>query len=391
VVWSEIFPWLIIFRTFRIAISFRMLIFGAVGMMAMLFGSYAIRWCFSGETAAENRSAAAFAEEIQETDWYAYVFGYDFNVGWVAPEGERGVGVLPPQPHRFSKNVPQVHTVWTHFGLPFELSRWSSCRFRDFLCCIAVGVWIVFVWGFFGTTLSRASAVYLINGGRMSFREMVCFGLSKWRAGFAAPLLPLLGMLLLALPILLLGLLLRLSFLAWVGAIAWPIALLAGFVITILLLGLIFGWPLMLSAIAVEDSDSFDSLSRTYAYIYQKPLHYLFYVVMALFFGTLCWYGVLYFANLMLEVTQWVGNWIVLGTDIGKTSEVIRTWEAIFRLLVLGFSATYFWSAITSIYLLLRRNVDAVEMDQITMRNESPLRTLPKIVTDDQGAPAVEG
>ena len=47
----------------------------------------------------------------------------------------------------------------------------------------------------------------------------------------------------------------------------------------LLLLGLAFGWPLMWATISTEGTDSFDALSRSYAYVFQRPLRYLFYVV----------------------------------------------------------------------------------------------------------------
>jgi len=38
-------------------------------------------------------------------------------------------------------------------------------------------------------------------------------------------------------------------------------------------------------------NDSFDALSRSYAYVFQRPLHYLFYALVAAVFGALagCW------------------------------------------------------------------------------------------------------
>ena len=161
------------------------------------------------------------------------------------------------------------------------------------------------------------------------------------------------------------------------------------------MLGLIFGWPLMISAIATEGSDSFDALSRTYAYIYQRPLHYLFYVCLAILFGMLGWFFLVFFANFALETTQWIANWVVLGANgesaaLRGSFAVIRCWNVIFKLLIMGFSATYFWTAAVAIYLLLRRDTDAVELDEVYIPSEATPRGLPKIVTDEQGAPAVE-
>lgn len=393
VVWTEVFPWLIIFRTFRIAISFRLLVLGMVGMMAMLFGAYFIGWGFSGDTVKEGRSASTGAGVIQETNWFSHVFGYDSNVGWMIQKDKEGVQVVQNKFDRIDKKHPEITAIWQHFLLPFELASLSRYWLQNLGYCVTIGLWTVLVWGFFGTAIARSAAVQLVSGGRLSFREMFSFSLTKWRASFAAPLLPFIGMALLAIPILLLSLILRLGILAWLGAIAWPIALIAGIMIATLMLGLIFGWPLMISAIAVEGSDCFDALSRTYAYVYQRPLPYLFYGGVAFLFGTLGWFFLVFFVELVTEVTQWIANWVVLDGNYSMADEgpfqIIRAWVVMFKLLVLGFSATYFWSASVAIYLLLRRDTDAVELDEIYNQSEAIPRGLPKIVTDPQGAPVV--
>ena len=73
------------------------------------------------------------------------------------------------------------------------------------------------------------------------------------------------------------------------GGLLWPLALVAGLLMTLLLLGLLFGWPLMWATISAEGTDSFDALSRSYAYVFQRPLHYLFYIMVAAVIGWLGW------------------------------------------------------------------------------------------------------
>ena len=46
-----------------------------------------------------------------------------------------------------------------------------------------------------------------------------------------------------------------------------------------LAVGLAAGWPLMWPTISSEGTDAFDALSRSYAYVYQRPLAYLLYAV----------------------------------------------------------------------------------------------------------------
>ena len=47
VAWSEICPWLSIFRTFRLAIGFRALLMGAVAILITVIGWSLMGWMFS--------------------------------------------------------------------------------------------------------------------------------------------------------------------------------------------------------------------------------------------------------------------------------------------------------------------------------------------------------
>ena len=49
---------------------------------------------------------------------------------------------------------------------------------------------------------------------------------------------------------------------------------------------------------------------------------------------------------------------------------LVAFWLGLVFLLILGFSYSYFWSASTIIYMLLRRNVDAAEMDEVYLEED---------------------
>jgi len=93
------------------------------------------------------------------------------------------------------------------------------------------------------------------------------------------------------------------------GGILWPLVLLAGFVMAVLLLGLLFGWPLMWAAISAEGTDAFDALSRSYAYVFQRPLNYLFYAFVAGVIGWLGWLFVENFAAAIIWMAYWAAGW----------------------------------------------------------------------------------
>ena len=59
--------------------------------------------------------------------------------------------------------------------------------------------------------------------------------------------------------------------------------MLAGLAMSLILLGLAVGWPLMLASIAIEDADAFDAFSRVYNYLFARPWYALFLTLLTLF------------------------------------------------------------------------------------------------------------
>src|SRR5262249_37373405 len=49
---------------------------------------------------------------------------------------------------------------------------------------------------------------------------------------------------------------------------------------------------------------------------------------------------------------------------------MVAFWLGLFFLLILGFGYSYFWTASTIIYLLLRRNVEAAELDEVYLEED---------------------
>ena len=190
------------------------------------------------------------------------------------------------------------------------------------------------------------------------------------------------------------------------GGFLWPLALVAGAFMAMLLVGLLFGWPLMWATISAEGTDSFDALSRTYAYLFQRPLHYLFYAVVAGFLGWLGWLLVENFAAGVVWMAYWAAGWgsgdaqiqaIMSGSDslagAGFAGAVlVRFFAGCVKLLAVGYLFSYFWTAAVAIYFLLRRDVDATETDEVFLDADASEQTfgLPPVTTDKAGAPVAE-
>jgi hypothetical protein len=209
--------------------------------------------------------------------------------------------------------------------------------------------------------------------------------------------MPVGGVLLATIPVFVLGLIMRALGL-WVGIFVWPLVLAAGLLMALLLAGLLFGWPLMWATISAEGTDSFDALSRSYAYTFQRPLHYLFYAAVAALIGWLGWLVVQNFAAGVIWMGYWAAGWgcssnqveRMLGEGKGISVGFIHFWAGCVKLLAVGYLFSYFWTAAAAIYLLLRRDVDATEMDEVFLDADADEESfgLPTIATDEAGAPA---
>jgi hypothetical protein len=179
-----------------------------------------------------------------------------------------------------------------------------------------------------------------------------------------------------------------------------------------LLVGLMFGWPLMWPTISTESTDSFDALSRSFSYVYQRPLQYLFYAVVAVFLGALGWLFVAWFGQGVIHTTVWATHWTsdnlemekilaapglpadeqaqLLPSSMARTgARLIAFWHGCVRLVALGFVFSYFWNAATCIYFLLRRDVDGFELDEVELEGDRPVHGLPPLKSDAAGVPTV--
>jgi len=182
------------------------------------------------------------------------------------------------------------------------------------------------------------------------------------------------------------------------------------------LVGLAFGWPLMWGAVATEVSDCFDAVARAYRYVYQRPLQYLFYALVAAAIGAMGWLVVSNFAAGTIAVTSWAVDWgansgrwsgdpaagarqvdVLLRSagDVGVLasagSGLMAFWIGCVKVFAVGFLSSYFWTASTCIYLLLRRDADATELDEVALDDADEIDDdLPAIRTDPTGAPVVD-
>ena len=72
----------------------------------------------------------------------------------------------------------------------------------------------------------------------------------------------------------------------------------------------------------------------------------------------------------------------------GRT--IIGLWNSLFRTLAAAFIYGLFWCMASSVYLLLRKEVDETEMDEIYIVDEKRTYELPPLKSDENGIPQVQ-
>ncbi|MBX9677398.1 MAG: hypothetical protein K2X38_01455 [Gemmataceae bacterium] len=302
----------------------------------------------------------------------------------------------------------------------------QASGFRNRTYLILVTLWALAVWGFFGGAISRIAVVQAARNEKAPLTEALAFVRQRFISYFSAPVMPLVLVLVVILLLAIFGTVV--GWIPWVGEILfagllWPLVIIAGLVMAVVLVGLI-GWPLMNPTISAEGSDSFDALSRSYSYVFQKPWHYLWYSVVSLLYGA----ALVFFVGFMGSLIVYLGSlgfsqapglvseeakndrspaylfqyaptsfgWrdlllhenphatlqgdghYHLSEDYIKNMSIpnyiggflVSAWIWLVFMLVLGFGYSYFWTASSIIYLLMRNRVDETDTDEVYLDDE---------------------
>ncbi|MCE9608403.1 MAG: hypothetical protein K8U03_26265 [Planctomycetia bacterium] len=389
IAWGHFVRWFVKGRVFRLAIQARTLTLASAGVLLTIFGWWLIAQVFSHTSDAELQRRLP---HYTSCPWTADGFRSSFGLFQFGDIDSPDMGAKP----RDATTDP-----WERLSAPvFQLFALSQ-SFVGALFLTSCVVWSAAVWGLFGGAITRSALLQLTREEPASLGSVLRHAGKRWPSYFAAPLLPLGGVCLVTLVLLLLGLLMRASLLF--AGLAWPLALIGGIVMAVLMTGLSVGWPLMHATISAEGSDSFDALSRSYSYVYQRPLHYLFYVVAATILGSLGLILVNFFAAAVETLTAWSVSWgsgnALMHDALAKTpgySQVDRWgmsllgfWQGGVRLIVIGYAFGFFWTAISAIYLLLRHDADGAELSELYQDESPEAFGLPPLEKDAAGVPVV--
>lgn len=310
-------------------------------------------------------------------------------------------------------------TLWDFGARQFHTALYAifaldvSSVVRSVVNCIEALIWafryhviysiiffaiVVVVRALAAGAICRIAAMQFARGERPRLVEAVRFGIRKFTAVLAAPVTPIAVIVVIGLFIVGLGLAGNIPFVGeLLTGLFLPLALIAGFFITVVLIGTVAGLNLMAPAIAYEDSDCFDAVSRSFSYVYAKPWRMGFYTVVAVLYGAICYIFVRFFAFLLLWGVYRFLEVGFLGENLklheiwpepafgefagaaGAAPEtgslwlgalLIRLWVLVIVGVMVSFLISFYFSAHTVIYALIRNRVDHTPLDEIYLCSE---------------------
>lgn len=418
--WRETFPFTHLFRAFRVAVHPSKIVLALLLLGCLWCGGLVLDaiWAHNSEvtiaqlddlTTSSGAMTPYRAAALRAIDSGLLPPGDGFISRYRA-EALRQAGnpdnVRFPIFHTFfDYEVTQANDVlmFRYAGDPFEavwrfvvvgpLWLWS----QHWLFALVYTAWFLLVWSVLGGAIARIAAVHVARDEKISVRQSLAFSAGKILSFIFAPVIP-------VVIILVIGLLTAaasfgLLHIPYAGPIVvglfFFLALLGGFIVTLVTLGTLGGFNLMYPTVAVEGSDSFDAISRSFSYVFARPWRMLWYTVVAVVYGAICYLFVRFFIWIMLAATWFFMNWFLNGhpaqfwpmmwpyprdpqaslpfrpdyANLNWGEKVgaglIVWWVYVVIGLIGAFAISFYFSANTIIYYLMRREVDATEMDDV--------------------------
>ncbi|QDT06983.1 hypothetical protein K227x_54070 [Rubripirellula lacrimiformis] len=319
--WVDVFPWVRLGQTLRIAASPSMLSLTALAMAIHFLGMW-------------------------------FLFGSEPLV-----DADR----LPPQilpPPILTSPLAELESYFVTLS-PTSI-YWNSDRLGGGWSGVAI-LWTLLVWVPPVLWLTRQGAL-LTAGRTMAGNAMMSrHVIARTPAAWLSALVPVLCIGLIGVGLIVIGAIARVV--TGPAAVGWAMGLIATLVAIpggLLLFGSLIAVPLAWAAIANEaDSDPLDALSRGYEYFYRRPLHWISYGLVSLV--------MLVIVAAMASGVAWASELLCVAMieTVGgppQTVEAVQFWCHKFPTVV---SLTLFWAMVGGVYLLVRCNAGGQEVEDL--------------------------
>lgn len=436
--WSDVFAFTAVFRSFRMALDWKTLLLAFLGLFVTYLGGRTLDLVW-----ASNHMPIVSSAHVSELDAYA-MGGRSGAKQFIKEQGgdkaARRVGAfaLLLQHARVTANRA-MHGVMALNPGEVLGAIYGAALATLWLVSVHPLYGVLFVllklsvWALFGGAACRVAMMRATRDERIPLSEALAFARARFGSFLLAPTFGFGIVLIAGLVLMLFGL---------VGAIPWLGDLVVGllFVLVIaaalgmafILIGACAGMPLLYPAIAAEGSDPFDAINRSISYIYERPWRSALYLGAATAYGAICLLFVKFFVRLGLAAAAlFLGATMNLGSatagdtklpdDVGKLTAIwqaptltfdnafvggfdeyevggmsrfgrflIKGWLYAVWGLVAAFAISFYYAAASIVYLLLRREVDATDIEDVYME-DYPADALATAPAPAGNAPAAQG
>jgi len=295
-------------------------------------------------------------------------------------------------PPTVERPINLVNAYW-RLSMPVVQLFVTGKSWKLFFYYLLGSITTIFIWSYCGLPIARSTVLRIAREQSLSIGEALSYSKAKGFDLASAVYLPLIAIAMISIPTIPLGWAMKSDFGVLIAGGAWVLVLLVASLMAVLALGLLLGWPLMWGAVAADDCDAFDTISRAYAYGFQRPLHYLCYILVGILLGAIGWLIAWFLAELTIGLGFWCAE---LGCGAERMQEVltavrqpaaemennvpgslgpssvspngiagIRFACSFLRGVASAYSFSLFFSLAAAIYLLLRRETDETELDQV--------------------------
>jgi hypothetical protein len=307
---------------------------------------------------------------------------------WLTPES-RTEAMTPwtLNPNQWPAPDSFIHVWRRYVSYPFHAMDTPTIRKSGYFLLNTLG--ILALWAFVGGCLARRSVQELGMHVTSPWINTLKWVAARWQSIVWSVAMPLALVLLFCLVPLLLG------WISNIPVLGQPVALVLMLPVALMALGVgwvagiaLFGFSLATVSIVTEkQADAFDGMSRASAYVFQRPATLFLAVLVAEWIG--------HFGGSVVSIVLNTGyNIIAQAFAIGSFGRLgaMNSWLdgcflGIVPLLITAFGFSFFWTASTAIYLVLRKDVDRAEFDLIDMESTLPAKPLPKLAESPEPAP----
>lgn len=376
--WHSVLPCLHLLRAAQLALRVRVLLLALLTVVVFSTGRVAINALpfvksdgFGSNTLVPDvqRESAVWRESVRFEPLTSTAPTERLVIwsGFPSPPSPEWLGWPLETVHGPTRKLIQLNQSWEQLA-----SSWTRL------------LWALLIWGTLGGAIVRMVAVRFARDESVPIGNAIAVSTRRWQSYLYGPLLPLLGIGCLSLGIHFVGWLERVvgSNTGWVLLLLGWIPLVLGLLMAALLILTAISWPLMVAAISTEGSDGFDGLSRAFGYVMNRPWYLLWLIVLA------CGVGLVttFFAWWFLDIATWLTASILQLPHPGAAF-----WGEVQAALRVAVLSSYFWSATTVIYFLLRQSDDGTPLDQAYIPGPPPkAEPLPLVGVATSQQPVIE-